>query len=440
MSSSSSSSSSPASSCSSSSSIHPASLVDASLHSPHTLRLVNIKITKQLIDHVVDQVIETVDYAMGKSTASPSTSASSSSSSPRGRPPTARTPAQLKFTTFVSTVLTRAEITTPTLLTSLLYITRARPYLHIALEEWALERVFLGALITASKYLNDSTLKNVHWALCTGVFGKRDVGRIEREFLAVLDWELGVGEGEVLGLWESLEWAVEMEEREERRVREREVRRMKEVALKKEREERERELQQSKLFFFSPPAKSHSRTSSTSSTASSSADLAVPPPLPRKSHHHHRAVPHHHHHHHHHSSSPSSASSSSSSSSLSSASSVSSSNSSSPRSPLTPADFDLAYPSAEELERMAKLKAQHVEDHDEHAMDVDAVDVPSGIPVVVVQPPQPSQVKVTATGSCASRRSVKRSFGATTMEILKNFPFPGHHHHHHHQHQQAAAC
>lgn len=88
---------------------------------------------------------------------------------------------------------------------------------------------------------------------------------------------------------------------------------------------------------------------------------------------------------------------------------------------------------------MAKLKAQHaVEDHDEHAMDVDAVDVPSGIPVVVVQPPQQTQVKVTGTGSCASRRSVKRSFGATTMEILKNFPFPGHHHHH--QHQQAAAC
>ncbi|KAJ7894651.1 hypothetical protein B0H14DRAFT_3646376 [Mycena olivaceomarginata] len=63
-----------------------------------------------------------------------------------------------------------------------------------------LERVFLGALIVAkivaSKYTSDSTLKNVHWALCTGVFGKRDIGRIEREFLDVLDWDLGVGEAE----------------------------------------------------------------------------------------------------------------------------------------------------------------------------------------------------------------------------------------------------
>ena len=52
--------------------------------------------------------------------------------------------------------------------------------------------MFLGALILASKYLNDSSLKNAHWALCTGVFGRRDVARIEREFLEVLDFELGV--------------------------------------------------------------------------------------------------------------------------------------------------------------------------------------------------------------------------------------------------------
>jgi hypothetical protein len=52
--------------------------------------------------------------------------------------------------------------------------------------------------MTASKYLNDSTLKNVHWALCSGVFGKRDVGRIEREFLDVLDFELRIAEDDIL--------------------------------------------------------------------------------------------------------------------------------------------------------------------------------------------------------------------------------------------------
>ena len=41
-------------------------------------------------------------------------------------------------------------------------------------------------------------MKNVHWALCTGVFGKRDVGRIEREFLDVLDYELTLHESDLL--------------------------------------------------------------------------------------------------------------------------------------------------------------------------------------------------------------------------------------------------
>ena len=48
------------------------------------------------------------------------------------------------------------------------------------------------------QYLNDSTLKNVHWALCTGVFGKRDVGRIEREYLDVLNFELKITEDDLL--------------------------------------------------------------------------------------------------------------------------------------------------------------------------------------------------------------------------------------------------
>lgn len=41
-------------------------------------------------------------------------------------------------------------------------------------------------------------MKNVHWALCTGVFGKRDVGRIEREYLDVLNFELKITEDDLL--------------------------------------------------------------------------------------------------------------------------------------------------------------------------------------------------------------------------------------------------
>ncbi|KAJ6584342.1 hypothetical protein B0H19DRAFT_1104747 [Mycena capillaripes] len=101
-------------------------------------------------------------------------------------------------------MFSRAEVAPATVLVALVYIARARAHLTIALEEWALERVFLGALIVASKYTQDSTLKNVHWALCTGIFGRGDIGRIEREFLEVIDWELGVQESDLLAHHEGL--------------------------------------------------------------------------------------------------------------------------------------------------------------------------------------------------------------------------------------------
>jgi hypothetical protein len=160
------------------------------------MQLVDIKLDKHVIDYLVDAVAETVDYAMGR------THTSATSPVTRGR--STHSPYLQKFTTFASTVISRAEVTSATVLVALVYISRARPHLSIALEEWALERVFLGSLIVASKYTNDSTLKNVHWALCTGVFGKRDVGRIEREFLDVLDWELGIGEADLLAHHEGL--------------------------------------------------------------------------------------------------------------------------------------------------------------------------------------------------------------------------------------------
>ncbi|RDX49833.1 hypothetical protein OH76DRAFT_1381898 [Lentinus brumalis] len=172
--------------------VHPASLVDPSLHSPALMEIVDMELSRTLIEHVVDTVTETVDYALGRP-----------SSSTRGRS-LSRHSEHSKFLKFVTDVLHRAEIKVPALLVTLVYIERAKPHIQIALEQWAHERVFLGALILANKYLNDSTLKNVHWALCTGVFGKRDIGRIEREFLDVLDFELSVHEADLLAHHDTL--------------------------------------------------------------------------------------------------------------------------------------------------------------------------------------------------------------------------------------------
>ncbi|KAI0647618.1 hypothetical protein C8Q79DRAFT_907841 [Trametes meyenii] len=172
--------------------VHPASLVDPALHSPALMELIEISLGRNLIEHIVDTVVETVDYALGRP-----------SSSTRGRS-LSRNTEHAKFLKFVTDVINKAEVKVPALLVTLVYIDRAKPHIQIALEQWANERVFLGALIVANKYLNDSTLKNVHWALCTGVFGKRDIGRIEREFLDVLDFELSVSEADLLAHHDAL--------------------------------------------------------------------------------------------------------------------------------------------------------------------------------------------------------------------------------------------
>jgi hypothetical protein len=89
-----------------------------------------VRLTWICLDYIIDCVEETVDFAMGRVFTH------------RENP---------KFVTFVNNVITRAEITTPIILATLVYIHRARPHLRIALEEWAQERVFLGALMVASK-------------------------------------------------------------------------------------------------------------------------------------------------------------------------------------------------------------------------------------------------------------------------------------------------
>ena len=109
-----------------------------------------------------------------------------------------------EFAEFLAKLLYAAEVKIATLLVTLVYIRRCKPHLTIETEGWAFHRVFLGALILASKYTNDSTLKNRHWAIATGLFGKRDIGRIEREFLDVLNWELAVSESNILDLHDSI--------------------------------------------------------------------------------------------------------------------------------------------------------------------------------------------------------------------------------------------
>ena len=89
-------------------------------------------------EHIVRETIDTVNQAVG------------SPSSSYGRCE-ARCSAAAGFAEFAANVISRARIPTTVLLVTLVYICRSRPHLSVEVEEWALHRVFLGALMLASK-------------------------------------------------------------------------------------------------------------------------------------------------------------------------------------------------------------------------------------------------------------------------------------------------
>ena len=209
----------------------PPTSPNPAFHSPAVLELIGFAVTDKFtsehilsfpltllahnifLDYVAETTIGTIDTALGYQ----STAWNRSSLDTRRVP----------FKRFVWDIIRRASVRMPVLLVTLVYIARASPNLHIGpkTEDWACERVFLGALMVASKvrsslslsldhlptfsqhssqYTNDSTLKNVHWALATGVFGKRDVNRIEREFLEVLNWQLSVDQKDILAHYSNI--------------------------------------------------------------------------------------------------------------------------------------------------------------------------------------------------------------------------------------------
>ena len=159
-------------------------------------------------EYAVHTTLETVDYALGRE---PSSSLD-------------RTPRYCKkkhggFAQFVWRMICTSRVSAAVVLVALIYINRAKPHLRITTERWACERIFVGALVLAGKvsplsdvihylivlipsvanqYLNDKMMKNVVWARCSGIFEHGDIGRMEREMLNILDWDLSVHEEEIL--------------------------------------------------------------------------------------------------------------------------------------------------------------------------------------------------------------------------------------------------
>ncbi|KAJ3855740.1 hypothetical protein EV368DRAFT_25498, partial [Lentinula lateritia] len=183
------------------------SSVNHTQSSAYLMQLLSIDVSKPVIDYVVDYVSHIVDHLVDHPPDQlimlfPMTRGRSQSK--RHRRPAKISPCS-DATSFVERVLHKVRVKMSEVLATLAYIDRARSFLQISSDtKYPFERVFLGALIVATKFLNDSCIPNMHWAQCSRLFGKHDIGRIEREFLEVLDWDLTLTEEDLLAHYDSL--------------------------------------------------------------------------------------------------------------------------------------------------------------------------------------------------------------------------------------------
>ncbi|SGZ58586.1 CIC11C00000004480 [Sungouiella intermedia] len=103
--------------------------------------------------------------------------------------------------TFINRLVRYTNVYTGTLMTTLVYLERLKQKLPKNAQglPCTRHRIFLSCLILASKFHNDSSPKNIHWANYTeGLFSITDVNLMERQLLYLLNWDLRVSNEEMV--------------------------------------------------------------------------------------------------------------------------------------------------------------------------------------------------------------------------------------------------
>lgn len=152
--------------------------------------LMSSPVTQDMLAHIVNVTLKVIQCKKSKSVYPSPPSSPNQKSKPLP-----------SLMTFISRLVRYTNVYTGTLLTTLVYLERLRAKLPRNAEglPCTLHRIFLACLILSSKFHNDSSPKNYHWAKYTdGLFKSEDVNLMERQLLSLMDWDLSISNTDLI--------------------------------------------------------------------------------------------------------------------------------------------------------------------------------------------------------------------------------------------------